>query len=73
MCKSNLLRSGLISKCNAQFAEAQNVFLNKQQKAFAALKHFALVQFINFGATANYSYTDRCSALRETAGDKYRN
>jgi hypothetical protein len=60
MCKSNLLSSGLIGNCNAPFTEMQKVLLNKQQKAFVALKHFALVQFANYGATANYSYTYRC-------------
>jgi hypothetical protein len=60
MCKSNLLSSILIGNCFAHFAEVQNVLVNSQQKAFVALKHFALVQFINFGATANYSYTYRC-------------
>ena len=53
--------------CNAQFAEMQNVLQNIPQKAFIALKHFALVQFINFGAEANYSYTNRCGQLKATS------
>jgi len=57
MCKSNLLISNLTRKCQAQFAETQNVLLNERQRAFEKLKHFARVPLMKIGATANYSYT----------------